>query len=106
MKLWPEDDPKAKSASEFFVNERIDLIIREAETFRNDYRSKERKVVFNALLKPLPWAGNKPADDSHVDPMDGEIETQKYCAIILGLFIFGFGLTTIVVISNQNRRTH
>ena len=55
MKVWPDNDPKARPASEFFVNERIDLLVREAETFRNDYRNTGRRIVFHALKKPIPF---------------------------------------------------
>ena len=56
MKVWP-DKATARPASEFFVNERIDLLVREAETFRNDYRDKHYRNIFLALQKPLPLAG-------------------------------------------------
>jgi hypothetical protein len=105
MKVWPSDEAKARPASEFFVNERIDLIVREAETFRNDYRSKERRVVFNALLKPLPWAKSKSSRPEVFEASDDEIDTQKYCGFILLLFIICCGITTTLVISRQNRMT-
>jgi ABC-type multidrug transport system ATPase subunit len=105
MKVWPDDDVKARPASEFFVNERIDLIVREAETFRNDYRSKDRRVVFNALLKPLPWAKSKSSGPEAFEATDDEIETQKYCGSILLMFIVGCGIATTLVISRQNRLT-
>jgi len=106
MKVWPDNAPDARPASEFFVNERIDLLIREAETFRNDYRNKERRIVFHALKKPLPWAKDLPPPNAaFVEPSD-EIDTQKYCAAILLLFITGCGIAATTIISRQNRQTH
>ncbi len=105
MIVWPNDEAKARPASEFFVNERIDLIVREAETFRNDYRSKERRVVFNALLKPLPWAKSKSSRPEVFEGSEGEIDTQKYCGFILLMFIIACGIITTLVISRQNRMT-
>jgi ABC transport system ATP-binding/permease protein len=106
MKVWPDHAPDARPASEFFVNERIDLLIREAETFRNDYRNKERRIVFHALKKPLPWAKELPPPNAaFVEPSD-EIDTQKYCASILLLFIIGCGIIATTIISRQNRQTH
>nr|MCU0749776.1 ABC transporter permease [Akkermansiaceae bacterium] len=106
MKVWPDDAPDARPASEFFVNERIDLLVREAETFRNDYRNKERRIVFHALKKPLPWARELPERNlNYVEPTD-EIETQKYCASVILLFIIGCGIISTLIISRQNRQTH
>lgn len=107
MKVWPEDDPNARPASEFFVNERIDLLVREGETFRNDYRSKEKRVVFHALKKPIPFL--EPADTAthstaYIED-DSEIETQKYCGIILMSIVLGCGVASTVIISRQNRQT-
>ncbi len=105
MKVWPENDPKARPASEFFVNERIDLLVREAETFRNDYRNKEPRHVFHALKKPLPWAGTAPPPNSKFVEPTGEIETQKFGAFILFGIVVGCGLASTVIISRQNRQT-
>ena len=54
MKVWPDNDPKARPASEFFVNERIDLLVREAETFRNDYREQGPADRFPRVEKTDP----------------------------------------------------
>jgi hypothetical protein len=107
MKLWPDDDINARPASEFFLNEHIDLIVREAETFRNDYRSKDQRVVFNALVKPLPWAKEKITDPAvlYQDDDSGEIETQRYCGVILLLFNILCIMATTVIINRQNRMT-
>jgi len=108
MKVWPEDEENARPASEFFVNERIDLLIREAETFRNDYRNEELRSIFLALKKPLPFAEapdqstklvTMEIDDSH------EIETLRYCGIILLSIILSCGVITSLIISRQNRQT-
>ena len=107
MKVWPENDRKARPASEFFVNERIDLLVREAETFRNDYRDKARRIIFHALKKPIPLmtakTGKTPQE--YVE-RDDEIETQKYCGIVLAGIIIGCGGLSILIISRQNRQTH
>ena len=106
MKVWPEEDPDARPASEFFVNERIDLLVREGETFRNDYRDTERRIVFHALKKPIPlFNPDQPAPNASYVEREGEIETQRYCGIILLSIILGCGVTSIVIISRQNRQT-
>jgi ABC transport system ATP-binding/permease protein len=106
MKVWPEDEKNLRPASEFFVNERIDLLIREAETFRNDYRDKERRIIFYGLKKPLPFAPEKPpvTVEDYVES-DDEIETQKFCGIFLAGVIISCGLLSTWVISRQNRQT-
>jgi hypothetical protein len=105
MKVWPDDAPKARPASEFFVNERIDLLVREAETFRNDYRNKERRCVFLALSQPLPWATVVAAPASKFVEPGNEIETRKYCAFILLGIVFGCGVVSTLILSRQNRLT-
>jgi ABC-type multidrug transport system ATPase subunit len=105
MKVWPDENPKARPASEFFVNERIDLLVREAETFRNDYRNKERRIVFHSLKKPLPWARDPVATTSTFVEPTGEIETQKFCGFVLVIIVFACGVISTIVISRQNRQT-
>lgn len=108
MKVWPEDDPKARPASEFFVNERIDLLVREGETFRNDYRNQDRRVVFYALKKPIPFMKADPArfevGSKFVEGND-QIETQKYCAILLISLVVACGVVSTMILSRQNRET-
>jgi hypothetical protein len=106
MKVWPDDDSKARPASEFFVNERIDLLIREAETFRNDYRNKEPRHVFYALRKPLPLATAERDGraETFVEGRD-EIETLRYCGFILATIIVACGVISTIIISRQNRMT-
>jgi ABC transport system ATP-binding/permease protein len=105
MKVWPDENPKARPASEFFVNERIDLLVREAETFRNDYRNKERRIVFHSLKKPLPWSKEPVTTTStYVEPT-GEVETQKFCGFVLVIIVFACGVIATIVISRQNRQT-
>jgi ABC transport system ATP-binding/permease protein len=114
MVIWPEGDEDARPASEFFVNERIDLLVREAETFRNDYRNQgERRNVFLALRKPVPFGLGEtaPADQGEVDtanfandPAWG-VETQQYCAAILLGIVLGSGVISTLIISRQNRLT-
>jgi len=106
MKVWPDDEEKARPASEFFVNDRIDLLVREAETFRNDYRNKDRRIVFHSLKKPLPFVTQKvgKTPNEYVE-RDDEVDTQKYCGVILASIIFACGVITTVIISRQNRET-
>ncbi len=106
MKVWPGDSPKVRPASEFFVNERIDLLVREAETFRNDYRNKERRIVFYALKKPIPFMDHKVGKPSgeYVESAD-EMDTDRYCGFILAGIIIGCGLIATLTISWQNRLT-
>jgi len=105
MKVWPVNEPDAHPASEFFVNERIDLLVREAETFRNDYRNKERKIVFYALHQPLPWAAATPATHAkYAEPAD-EIGTEQFCGFILGGIILSCLVASTLIISRQHRLT-
>ncbi len=107
MKVWPENDPNAQPASEFFVNERIDLLVREGETFRNDYRDKAPRIVFYALKKPIPFMSGNAADSpaAYVES-SGEVDTLKYCGFVLAGIILGCGIITTQIISRQNRQTH
>jgi ABC-type multidrug transport system ATPase subunit len=105
MKVWPDDDKDARPASEFFVNERIDLLIREAESFRNDYRDKDYRIIFHALKKPLPWAGEKKSTANGDVDDSSEIDTRYFCAIFLFSVIALCGVISTVVISRQNRAT-
>ena len=112
MKVWPEH-PAAGPASEFFVNERIDLLVREAETFRNDYRNKEYRNIFLALQKPLPLAGSKPlepnregAKAARVGDSKWQIETKKYCSVVLVGLVGGCWILASLILSYQNRRTN
>ena len=109
LKVWP-DDPKTRPASAFFVNERIDLLIREAETFRNDYRNAEYRNIFLALKKPLPFAGakkNAPAGSADSGPTkpDPEMDTLRYCGYLLGSVVFGCWVLTSLALAYQSRRT-
>ena len=84
-------DPRARPITEFFVNDRIDLMVREAETFRLDYRNEDKpRHIFLALKKPVArdW-----------------VDTVDYDSAILILVILGTGLATSAVLGIQNRRT-
>ncbi len=105
MIVWPEDDPAVRPASEFFVNERVDLLIREAETFRNDYRNKNVRVVFHALEKPIPFLAEPPTAATTFREPEGYIDTQRYCGIILLLMTVGCLVISIAFIARQNRLT-
>ena len=115
MKVWPEGEG-VKPTYTFFVNERIDLLVREAETFRNDYRNKKPKHVFLALEKPVPFYQEVISafeDDGKPEVTDlleidvpekaGQIETMKFCAwVLLGVSLGCSGITAWVV-GRQNR---
>jgi hypothetical protein len=84
-------DPAARPISEFFVNDRIDLLVREAETFRVDYRNEDQpRSIFLGLKKPFG---------------DDWMETLDYDSAVLLLVILGSGLATSLVLGLQNRRT-
>jgi ABC-type multidrug transport system ATPase subunit len=102
MKIWPTDDPEARPASEFFVNERIDLMVREAETFRNDYRNEEARNVFLALKKPLPFLSKK-RDPKEISS-DLDIETQRYSGAVLVLLVIGCAIASSLILVVQNRK--
>jgi hypothetical protein len=89
MKVWPEGKG-VKPTYTFFVNERIDLLVREAETFRNDYRNEKPRHIFLALEKPMPF-------------LDEEMETMKFCGWVLFVVILSCGGIAAWVISRQNR---
>lgn len=89
MKVWP-DEEGAKPTYEFFVNERIDLLIREAETFRSDYRNETQRHVFLALEKPVFFR-------------EKELETMRYNGWLLFGVIAGCGGLTAWIIGRQNR---
>jgi ABC transport system ATP-binding/permease protein len=118
MKVWPEGDD-VKPTYTWFVNERIDLLVREAETFRNDYRNLKPKHVFFALEKPIPFYENltflHPDEDKMaadkviggVSPnteLPGQIETMKFCGWLLVTVIVGCCSVTALAIGRQNRR--
>jgi ABC-type multidrug transport system ATPase subunit len=103
MKVWPDDEEKARPSSHFFVNDRIDLMVREAETFRIDYRNKESRTVFLALRKPLPWAADPSAMSVVFKEPPDDIETQRYCSIVLSLIVLGCVGAAILIVSRQNR---
>ncbi|MCX6875840.1 MAG: ATP-binding cassette domain-containing protein [Verrucomicrobia bacterium] len=111
MKVWP-GDAAVSPASGFFVNERIDLLVREAETFRNDYRNTEYRNIFLALEKPLPFAGSKQAHPAGgtgqpvpAGAFEWEIETKKFCGLALVGLVFGCWIVASFILSYQNRRT-
>lgn len=112
MNIWPAGSDTVPTYT-FYLNERIDLLVREAETFRNDYRNKKPKHVFLALEKPIPFydlfvdnlveepeAINKIGDDIEIP---GQIETMKFCGIFLLLVSLGSTGISALVIGRQNR---
>jgi hypothetical protein len=80
--------------------------VREAEIFRNDYRNKERRNVFHALEKPLPFVDSKVASlsEEYTERSD-EMETLKFNGAILFFIIGSCGIIATLIISRQNRMT-
>jgi ABC-type multidrug transport system ATPase subunit len=118
MKVWPKGDD-VRPTYDWFVNNRIELLVREAETFRNDYRNKEPRHVFLALEKPIPFYelftfnSGDPEKASAADRLrihdeaifpPGQIETMKFCGAILLLVILGCCLFSARLIREQNRK--
>ncbi|MFC7337006.1 ATP-binding cassette domain-containing protein [Haloferula chungangensis] len=92
LEIWP-DSPDTVPLSEFFVNNRIDLLVSEAETFRTDYRNEKLGRKSNIFL-----AEKKPWKDDFVSTLDVDAT-----ALVLTNFI-ACALTAISLII-QNRRT-
>ncbi|MEP4078915.1 ATP-binding cassette domain-containing protein [Haloferula sp.] len=92
LEIWP-DSPDTVPLSEFFVNNRIDLMVREAETFRIDYRNKELGRRSNIFL-----AEKKPWKDDYVSSLGVD-------AVALGLTNFLACALTSLALIIQNRRT-
>lgn len=109
IELWPDTvqaDAEIRPSSDFFVNQRIDLMVREAETFRNDYRKRTHREIFLALRKPLPWMAGEPIEHSPDDPKPPHtIDSLRYCAFTL-LLLTGTSIgLTMLMVSHQNRKT-
>jgi hypothetical protein len=79
LEVWPDNDPEARPCSEFFVNNRIDLMIREAESYRNDYRNTSPRNVFLAEKKFLYMEKTGESGERK----EKWISTPKYNAAIL-----------------------
>ena len=90
MKVWPKGKD-VKPAYSFFVNERIDLLVREAETFRNDYRNEKPRHVFLALEKPIPFTSS-------------QTDTMRFCGIVLAGVSLSCAALAALVIGRQNRK--
>ncbi|MES2982295.1 MAG: ATP-binding cassette domain-containing protein [Verrucomicrobiota bacterium] len=118
MKVWPKGDD-VRPTYKWFVNDRIDLLVREAETFRNDYRNKDPRHVFLALEKPIPFYDLFTPDKNDpknrylpkVSPKDkiegsevGQIETMKFCGFILLFVSLGCCVLSARFIRQQNRK--
>ena len=107
LKIWP-DHPATRPASEFYVNQRIDLLIREAETFRQDYRNTEYRNIFLALKKPLPIGRRQNSADDIVsggNTAGVEVNTIRYCVTVLLTVVLGCWAITSAALARQNRKT-
>ncbi len=115
MKVWPDDESvkDAKPTYSYFVNERIELLVREAETFRNDYRNEEPRHVFLALEKPIPFIDKVLSVEEKIDALpftspqtketSATIETMKFCGWLLATLIAVSVLLTSFIVGRQNR---
>ncbi len=94
IEAWPEQQLRAKTVADYFVNSRIDLITREAETFRTDYRNEpgHSRSVFLALKQPL-WG-------------EDWWETDQRNGLVLGIFIVMCPVFTGWIITRQKRRVN
>jgi ABC-type multidrug transport system ATPase subunit len=89
LEVWPDDAPDARPCSEFFVNNRIDLMVRQAESYRTDYRNKEPRNVFLAEQKYLG---------------DSEVGTLEATATALAGTSLVCLLATVLTLRIQSRR--
>jgi ABC-type multidrug transport system ATPase subunit len=108
MKVWPKGDDVLPTYK-WFVNDRIELLVREAETFRNDYRNKEPRHVFFALEKPIPFydlfsSSSKEPENAYPVSPSGQIKTMKFCGIVLLSVSIGCCLLSARFIRQQNRK--
>jgi ABC transport system ATP-binding/permease protein len=91
LKVWPDGDAKTiDPISDYFVNARIDLMTREAEALRVDYRNQKARAIFLALEQPL--AG------------DRSIDTDRRNGFLLAFFILLCPTLTTWILRRQNRR--
>lgn len=89
-KVWPDDDKEARPIADYFVNARIDLMTREAETHRTDYRNVKNRAIYLALKQPLgktTW-----------------METDRRNGFVLLMFILMCPIITAIIIRRQNSR--
>ncbi len=89
-KVWTADETGIRPCSEFFVNGRIDLMHRKAESYRSDYRNQGNRNVFLASEKYV--AGST-------------VGTIELTAATLILIILGCLVVASTAVSLQNRRT-
>ncbi|MFK7852257.1 MAG: ATP-binding cassette domain-containing protein, partial [Akkermansiaceae bacterium] len=109
MKVWPEGK-NVRPTYNWFSNDRIDLLVREAETFRNDYRNEKPKHVFLALEKPIPFYDRlkffHPDEEENANStkLPGQIETMKFCgAVMLIVIVFSCSMAAFMI-GRQNRK--
>lgn len=107
LDVWPESK-NSLPISDFFVNERIDLLVHEAEAFRTDYRNEElgrRSGIFLAEKKPWRSVTRKHPVSGEEYIKRGEISTLDVDGMVLGMTnLLACALTGVVLIV-QNRRT-
>jgi len=116
LEVWPvgEDPRKIRSIADFFVNSRIDLMTREAETLRTDYRNQKARAIFLALRQPMFGVSNEEfveVEKSGPGVVEAEperkqewMETDRRNGFALGLVIFLCPGLTGWILRRQNRR--
>ena len=92
LKVWPEagKDGATHQIADYFVNARIDLMTREAETFRADYRNQKRRSIHLALEQPL-WN-------------ERLSETDRRNGFILAIYILVCPIITVLILRKQNSK--
>lgn len=91
LRVWPEEEDvdEVRAIADFYVNSRIDLLTREAETLRTDYRNDKKRAIFLALRQPVA---------------DLWVDTLKRNGVILGLFILVCPTAAAWFLKRQNRK--
>lgn len=102
MNIWP-DQKRTRPASDFFVNQRIDLLVRQAETFRNDYRRTNHAHVFLATERAI--APTPAAAPGEPPPQPLTISTLKFTGAVLLLICLACTAAASLIIARQRRLT-
>lgn len=92
LKVWPpkEGEKKVHQIADYFVNARIDLMTREADTHRTDYRNEKNRAIFLALKQPL-WGKEW-------------MQTDRRNGFVLALIILSCPAIASLILSHQNRK--
>jgi hypothetical protein len=104
MIVWPERDD-TRPASDFFVNQRIDLLVGEAETFRSDYRRKNNAHVFLATQRAIGFTAPASATPGQPAPAPATLSTLKFTGALLLIFCLVCALVASLIVTRQRRMT-